>query len=118
MLLGAGMAGLVPENEIPLDHRGEPLVGGIFAVAKPPTLVDGKLKRRQRLIFDRRRQNATEARVSWISLMNGFQLRRKVLKIGEVWRGSGEYLSIFYFHLRRHTRGSHAARWGAQCPRT
>ena len=43
------------ENELPLDHTGEPLVGGFFAVPKPPKLVEGKLRRRQRLIFDRRR---------------------------------------------------------------
>ena len=43
------MAGLVPEKDIPLDSKGNLLLGGLFAVRSKPT--------KDRLIFDHRPQN-------------------------------------------------------------
>lgn len=60
-LLARKMANLVETKAVLQDGDGAPLTGGLFAVAKPPkVLADGTVKKRQRLIFDRRPHNATE----------------------------------------------------------
>ena len=77
-------------------------MGGFFPVPKPPK--PGRL-RRQRLIFDRRPQNATEHRLVFIRLPSAALFKKLQLKKSEVVRGSGKDLSSFYFCLR------HAEPW-------
>ena len=62
-LLETGMAELVPEAELPADSRGKLLTGGLFCVPKN----EGE----DRLIFDRRPENATMHRLRWASLPSG-----------------------------------------------
>ena len=54
-LLNSKMAILIPEDELPRDRNGDMLLGGLFCVSKD---VD-----RNRLIFDRRPENATMKRI-------------------------------------------------------
>ena len=74
------------------------LVGGLFGLTKPQKRKGDPKK--QRIIFDRRVQNATEDRVSWIRLPAAAQLVHLVLGRRHVLRGSGKDLSDFYFYIR------------------
>ena len=65
-------------------------------------------KPRQRLIFDRRPQNATERPLTWISLPSAALLRKKVLPPGSIWRGTGKDLENYYFSLK------HCKQWWAR----
>jgi hypothetical protein len=91
-LLRSGMAGLVPESEIPLTSLGELLLGGMFGV-------DHKVDV-DRLIYDRRPQNAKERRLGWARLPVGAQLGRIVLDRGEVLRASGDDIRTYFFRLK------------------
>ena len=91
-LLRSGMAGLVPESEIPLTSLGELLLGGMFGV-------DHKVDV-DRLIYDRRPQNAQERRLGWARLPVGAQLGRIVLDRGEVLRASGDDIRTYFFRLK------------------
>ena len=62
-LLRTGMGRLLPESELPRDSRGRLLVGGLFSVLKN--------EREDRLIFDRRPENATMTRLRWAKLPAG-----------------------------------------------
>ena len=53
----------------------------------------------QRLIADRRRQNAIEKRLRWLELPSAVQLQRIVLEGAEVPLGSGEDLECYYYFL-------------------
>ena len=88
------MGGLLLENEVATDPDGC-VLSWVFAAKKPPK--NGMP--RQRLIFDRRRQNALEKRVRWATLPSARLLRKRVLRPSEVWRGSGKDLENFYFIL-------------------
>jgi hypothetical protein len=98
------MAGLASEEMLLSGRNGKPIVGGFFAVPKPPK--PDKLKR-QMLIFDRRPQNQTERRLPWVSLPHACLFRRAVLGRRMCMRGSGKDLSNFYLALRHHS-----AWWG------
>jgi hypothetical protein len=98
------MAGLASEEMLFSGINAKPIVGGFFAVPKPPK--PDKLKR-QRLIFDRRPQNQTERRLPWVSLPHACLFRRAVLGRHMCMRGSRKDLSNFYFFLRHHS-----AWWG------
>jgi hypothetical protein len=67
------------------------MLGVLFCVAKDAD--------RDRLIFDRRPENATMRRLNWAKLPSGACYLRMILKEGEVLRGSGDDLSNFYYHL-------------------
>ena len=84
-LLQNHMGGLLPESAVATDPDGCILSGGLFGIKKPPK--NGLP--RQRMIFDRRRQNALEKRVRWVTLPSARLLRKRVLLPSQVWRGSG-----------------------------
>ena len=93
-MLQAGVAVLVPEEDVAQRPEGGPLVGGLFGVWKA-----NKKGLEMRLIFDRRPQNAEEARLGWLRLPEAAQLQRLVLGTYEGARGSGEDLVCYYFYL-------------------
>ena len=99
-VLESGLAGIMPDSEL-LQHKGQPVVGEFFAVPKPPkVLSSGELQRRQRLIFDRRPQNACEGRLNWVCLPHAVLFRKMIIPRGMVARGCGKDLRSFYFSLR------------------
>ena len=116
LLTRSGMAVLVEESRIPRRPGGGLLLGGLFAVPHKAST--------DRLIFDRRPQNAEEARLGWAALPLGAQLSRLVLGRGSAVRASGDDLRTYFYALRsakgvevrncfgRAIRGSEAAELG------
>ena len=99
-LLESGLAGILSETEL-LHDGGSPVVGEFFAVLKPA----GKQgQRRQRLIFDRRPQNACEGRLRWKTLPHALLFRKLVLRRDSVLRGHGKDMASFYVALKHHSR--------------
>ena len=92
MLLETDMAVIIPEKLLPRRADGELLVGGLFAVAKNDS--------EDRLIFDRRPENATMARLDWASLPSGACYTRMLLQPDEFLRGSGDDLRNYYYALK------------------
>ncbi|CAE7216591.1 unnamed protein product, partial [Symbiodinium sp. KB8] len=90
-MLSTGMAVLVPEKDLPRDSRGNMLLGGLFCVAKNET--------EDRLIFDRRPENATMHRLTWARLPAGACFARLLLGPQEFLRGSGHGLRNYYYTL-------------------
>jgi len=90
-LLRCKMAVLVPEFEPPRCKDGRLLLGGLFSVAKD------ELK--DRLIFDRRPENSTMRRLDWCHLPSASCFSYMLLKEDEVFRGSGDDLSNYYYHI-------------------
>ncbi|CAE7489091.1 unnamed protein product [Symbiodinium natans] len=91
-LLETNMVTLVPEGELPRDGQGDIRVGGLFSVRKNDV--------EDRLIYDRRPENATMPRLRWAELPNGACYCRLLLKPHEYVRGSGDDLRNFYYMLR------------------
>ena len=91
-LLETNMVSLVPEEDIPRDNHGRLLIGGLFAV--------GKNENEDRLIFDRRLQNATMQKLTWAHLPAGACFSRMLLGDNEYVRGSGDDLRNYYYALR------------------
>lgn len=91
-LVAHGMVRLMPESELPRDSQGCLLCGGFFAVPKNEV--------EDRLIFDRRPENATMNRITWAKLPAGACLTRMLLKPHEYIRGSGDDLRNFYYTLK------------------
>ena len=91
-LLATGMATLVEEADLPRNRAGELMTGGLFAVAKSGD--------QDRLIFDRRPENAAMASLDWGQLPSGACFARALLKPSEFLRGSGDDLKNFYYNLR------------------
>ncbi len=91
-LLENGMARLVDEDEIPRDSRGRKLVAGLFAV-------EHKVGS-DRLIIDRRLQNATEGRFGWAELPHGTLLCKLVVHPDQAIRASIDDISCFFYCLR------------------
>ena len=91
-LLSTKMAVLVPESELPCNSRGRLLVGGLFSVLKN--------EREDRLIFDRRPENATMHRLRWAKLPSGACFTKLLLGECEYLRGSGDDLRNYYYMLR------------------
>ena len=91
-LLSCGMVELVAEKELPHDSSGNLLVGGLFCVKKN--------EEEDRLIFDRRPENATMERVHWSNLPAGACFSRMLLEPSEFLRGSGDDLRNYYYALR------------------
>ena len=69
---------------------------------KPSVMRDGVVKRRQRLIFDRRPQNACERRLEWVTLPHAALFVKLLLKQGQEARRFGKDLRSFHFALRHH----------------
>ena len=95
-LLESGLAVLVSEEDVLRTQSGDPVVAGFFTV---PHKADS-----DRLITDRRPQNATEQRLSWAVLPQGPMLTQLVLHPWESIRGSADDISN-YFHLLKHHDG-------------
>lgn len=91
-LLETGMVTLLPEDQLPRSSTGDLMVGGLFCVAKNET--------EDRLILDRRPQNATMSRLVWAHLPAGACFCRMLLKDTEILRGSGDDLRNYYYSLR------------------
>ncbi|CAE7553167.1 unnamed protein product, partial [Symbiodinium sp. CCMP2456] len=87
-----GMAVPVPEDDLPRRRDGRLLVGGLFGVAKNEA--------EDRLIFDRRPENATMEKISWAKLPSGACFTRLLLSPEEYLRGSGDDLRNYYYTLR------------------
>eukprot|EP00438_Fugacium_kawagutii_P003209 Skav218054 [mRNA] locus=scaffold214:1429603:1436014:- [translate_table: standard] len=90
-LLDHKMVVLVPEQDLPCDAQGKFLSGGFFCVPKNES--------EDRLIFDRRPENATMSRVIWAELPAGACFSRMLLKPCEYLRASGDDLRNFYYAL-------------------
>ena len=67
------------------------MLGGLFAV--------GKNSAEDRLIFDRRPENATMEKLHWADLPSGACYTRMTLQPNQYLRGSGEDLRNFYYNL-------------------
>jgi len=91
-LLDSGMCILIPDEHVPRDTHGKPLVGGLFCVAHK--------KDTDRLINDRRVLNATELRLNWARLPHGCLLCQLLVGEGEHVRGDGDDLSKYFYKLR------------------
>ena len=90
-LLAAKMVELVPESDLPRRQDGRLLLGGLFAVRKNDE--------EDRLIFDRRPENATMDRLDWAKLPAGACFCRLLLADNEILRGSGDDLRNYYYTL-------------------
>ena len=91
-LLKHSMVVLVKESDLPRDSRGSFLAGGLFCVAKNDL--------EDRLVLDRRPQNATMERLVWARLPAGACFARMLLRPWEFVRGSGSDLRNYYFALK------------------
>ena len=91
-LLATGMAALIPEDDFPRDQAGRLMVGGLFCVAKNSA--------EDRLISDRRPENATMPRLDWARLPNASCFTRMLLKPNQYVRGSGDDLRNYYYMLK------------------
>ena len=90
-LLKHKMVVLVRECDLPKDSSGRLLNSGLFCVPKNEV--------EDRLILDRRPQNATMNRLSWAKLPAGACFSRLLLQPDEYLRGSGDDLRHFYYSL-------------------
>ncbi|CAE7376276.1 unnamed protein product [Symbiodinium sp. CCMP2456] len=91
-LVEHGMALPVQEAELPHDGRGRLLSGGLFGVEKNDL--------EDRLIYDRRPENATMDKLGWAHLPSGACFTRMLLDPCEYLRGSGDDLRNFYYTLK------------------
>ena len=85
------MAALVNEKDIPVDRDGRKLLSGVFAVEHKAES--------DRVIFDRRAQNATERRLKWVELPHGTVFTRLRLQEDETLRAHGDDISNYFYHL-------------------
>lgn len=90
-LLKHKMVVMIPERDLPRDSLGRLLSAGLFCVPKNET--------EDRLILDRRPQNATMDRIHWASLPSGACFGKLLLQPHEYLRGSGDDLRNYYFAL-------------------
>lgn len=90
-LLQSKMVVPVKASELPRDRAGRLMLGGLFAV--------GKNSAEDRLIFDRRPENATMEKLHWADLPSGACYTRMTLQPNQYLRGSGEDLRNFYYNL-------------------
>ena len=90
-LLKHNMVKLIPECDLPKDSFGNILLGGLFCVPKNES--------EDRLIFDRRAENATMHRIKWARLPAGACFCRMRLQPNEYVRGSGDDLRNYYYCL-------------------
>ena len=103
-LVKCGLASLIPEEEVAVGADFRKLIAGLFTVPHKPES--------DRLIIDRRPQNATEARLRWATLPHGSLLGQIRLEPHEDIRGSGDDVSNYFYLLRRHTSGRNRNAFG------
>jgi hypothetical protein len=108
VLLAAGMAILVAEEDVPRLPSGRPLLGGLFCVPHTDKV--------DRLIFDRRPANSREKRLGWAQLPLGCQFSRLLLRRKEGVRGSGDDLRTYFYRLRCAPGGHLRNCFGRQVP--
>jgi hypothetical protein len=94
-LLSSGMAILLEGGLVPRTPEGRKILGSFFAVEHKVS--------KDRLIVDRRPQNATEGRLRWASLPHGAMLARVQLSPHEELRGTVVDLSNYFYNLRSPT---------------
>ena len=87
----AKMITFLPEAVLPRTQAGDLRLGGLFAVKKSEL--------QDRLIFDRRPENATMLKLDWARLPSGACFCRIILDDDEYLRGSGDDLSNYYYTL-------------------
>ncbi len=90
-LLKHQMITLVKEDDLPRSESGKLLTGGFFCVKKSQS--------EDRLIYDRRPENATMERLNWSRLPSGACFARLLLEPNEFLRGSGDDLRTYYYSL-------------------
>ena len=90
-LLDHNMVTLMPEGDIPRTASGKLMTGGFFCVKKNND--------EDRLIFDRRPENATMRHLKWAKLPSGACFARLLLAPDEYLRGSGDDLRTYYYSL-------------------
>ena len=90
-LLKHKMITLVKEDDLPRNEAGKLLTGGFFCVKKSES--------EDRLIYDRRPENATMERLNWSRLPSGACFARLLLEPNEFLRGSGDDLRTYYYSL-------------------
>ncbi len=88
MLCESGMAELVPESEVPRGRGNRKLLSGLFSV---PHKIE-----KDRLIIDRRPQNATERRLGWSDLPHGTLFTRLRLGPSQAVRASIDDISCYF----------------------
>ena len=91
-LLECGMVSLFPEDELPRDPKGKPLVAGLFCVKKN--------EKEDRLILDRRPANAMMERLRWAELPSAACFTRMLLRDNQFLRASGDDLRNYYYALK------------------
>jgi hypothetical protein len=104
LLLKHEMAVLIPEDEVPRDYKGRKLLSGAFCV-------EHKIES-DRLIFDRRCQNATERRLHWCSLPHGTCFTRLRLRTDEELQAHGDDISNYFYHLKLAEHHRHRSAFG------
>ena len=87
-LIQCGLASLIREEEVPSGNSGRKIFAGLFAVPHKAAS--------DRLIIDRRPQNASECGLNWSTLPPGSQLTQIRLKPCQHIRGSGDDLSNYF----------------------
>lgn len=90
-LLQHNMVTLIPEGDLPRTSQGKLLTGGFFCVKK------NELE--DRLIYDRRPENATMEQLRWAKLPSGACFARLLLEPDEFLRGSGDDLRTYFYSL-------------------
>ena len=90
-LLDHGMVELVEESKLPRTSCGKLLTGGFFCVKKSDS--------EDRLIYDRRPENATMTKLGWAKLPSGACFTKLLLLPNEFLRGSGDDLKTYYYTL-------------------
>ena len=88
-----GLGPLILESDVGICSRGRELIAGLFIVPHKDES--------DRLIIDRRPQNAIESRMRWATLPHGSLLCQLHLQPDEDVRGSGDDVSNFFYLLRR-----------------
>ena len=92
-LVQCGLGSLILQSDVATCSRGRELIAGLSTV---PHKAQSDC-----LIIDRKRQNATEARMRWATLPHGSLLCQLHLQPDEDARVSGDDVSNFFYLLRR-----------------
>ena len=90
-LMQHNMVCLTPESEHPVDNQGRLFTGGFLSVPKNSD--------EDRLIFDRRPENATMNRLQCAKLPSGACFCKLRLRSNQYLRGSGDDLRNYYYAL-------------------
>ena len=91
-LLANDMVVLIPESDLPRNRSGGLMLRGLFCVPKNTE--------EDRVIFDRRPENATMGRLNWARLPSEACYTHLLLQQHQYLRGSGEDLRNFFYNLK------------------